>query len=339
MLGIAWAVLLLLLAGCRGHGNRPDEGTAGEFPEPPLDGNANPDEAALSGSISLSGLTLDGEGGHIASDAGGFTGSPGAGGIPPIGQPGIMARIVDPGDDILNSTFTDASGFYALSLGTTALVKLQVELRVVEDIDGDGTGGDTILQSVPVSLVQGKAAVVNLQFSLGSPLQADGSVFPEGGSGGLIITEMYQEDGNGTKNDFFGTLPGLGEMVFDRDGDHFLQRGPDPTYVDGDKNGWPDPSEMAYSDPAALPTELDGTISAVSIPELTMSLLLSDGSTKTIIIDPFTTIQQLSADGTYLGELTFDASLVGRSAHVSCLDTPAGVVAGMVVVLDTLLKR
>jgi hypothetical protein len=106
-----------------------------------------------------------------------------------------------------------------------------------------------------------------------------------------------------------------------------------------DNNGWPDPSEEAYSDPAALPLELDGTISDVSIASLTMTLMLGDGSKKPIIIDPFTTIQQLSANGTYLGELTFDASLVGRQAHISCLDTPQGVVASFVVVLDTLTLK
>lgn len=306
---------------CRHTHPVPEPGNSGgEVSRPELPDAEQISLAEVSGTVMLAGLTLDGSLTASATGGGGFTGG-GGGAIGPGGSaPGVLIKIYNPGDDILRQTVTGANGSYKLTLDTAVVGKLSVQMQVVEDLDGDGQGGDTVTQVVPVNLAVGKAATVNFSFAYGaSAPSAGGGLFPPDQL--LLTVDIQQQDLNGDRRDFLAQGPN-GELVIDKDGDQFLEPGDDAVYVDANHNGVPDNYEAIDTPVSGSPGQdyIEGLVSSVDLAALTFVLDTPDGGSLTIALSPFAGVFPLEdALGTYLGEVPFDASLVGR--HVAAFGT------------------
>lgn len=329
------AIALLMVAtaaSCRHTHPFPEPGEpALEPPRPDLP-DAQGSSAEISGSVYLVGLTISD--GHAASaeDPGGFPGDPGGGSGPGIGVPGIRVKILDPGDDILSETVTVADGSYALSLDTSVLGKLAVELEVAEDVDGDGSGGDLITQALPINVEAGKLATVDVTFALGLSSETGGGLFPDGEP--VLFVEVFQADLNGARTDLLAQGPN-GELVIDKDGDQFLEPGDDAVYTDLDRNGVPDSYEEALdpSDAPATQSPYEGVVVAVNVSALTLELQLIDGSLRHFEVSPFAAIYPLLGGEDYLDEVPFDQSLVGQQVFVFAVEGVDGPIADMIGVL------
>ncbi|MDQ3023006.1 MAG: hypothetical protein M3R04_01280 [bacterium] len=320
---IAIVVALLSLTACKSGGGGP-------IVTPPVDGKlavlsglpiGTAAEAALSGVIALDGLTL----------------------APPVGagtSASIMAKIIDPGDDILRETPIMPGNNFQIAVDQAVAGKLQLEFSVNEDVNGDGTTPDTVVTAVPIDLPLGRVASMNMTIRRGvrpaSPPvgpqlgQAEEVFFPA--TGEVLLVDLTQSDASGPKSNFYAVTPS-DTSIFDADGDRFIEAGDDTIYVDNDENGWPDGSEAAYSNADAGDLQLNGTVSAVSRVSREVTLRLSGSDIlATVIVDPFASILPLAEDGTLLGSLILDQSLVGRTVQVYGLKNGAENRATLVVV-------
>jgi hypothetical protein len=294
---------------------------------PPVDGkqavlNALPtgpaNEAGLSGQISLDGLTL----------------------APPTGagtQAEIMGKIIDPTDDILRTAPILPGNNFQLATEEAVQGQLQLEFTVNEDVNGDATTPDTLKLAVPVDLALGRVGSINMTVALapqpaGPPSGDDGVedvFFPA--TGEVLLVDLTQSDASGQQSNFYAITPDT--TIFDADGDRFIEAGDDTIYADSDENGWPDLSETAYMNEDAEGLELSGTVNAVSRVSREVELRLKDSDILVnLVVDPFASVLPLASDGTPLGGLLLDQSLVGRDVQVFGLKNGAENRGTLVVV-------
>jgi len=319
-------VIVLLAASCRG-GSTPVVTQNPDGQQAVLASLAagTTGKATLRGTITLDGLTPAG----------------------PVGTPTsgtVMGKIIAPGDDILKAVpITPGTQFEAVVDQAVPLGKLQLTTSVNEDINGDGTTPDTVTLELPVNLPAGRISTINATIHKATKLTgpptagqgaAEDAFFPA--TGLLLLVDLAQSDAGGSKTDFFAVTPG-GSTVFDADGDRFIETGDDTAYADANHNGWPDTSEAALTDAAATNLKLSGTVAEVSRNARTLSLREdgagSDATPDAVTVDPFAAIVPLADDGTPLGGLLLDQSLVGRQVQVYGVRDNGANFATLVVVL------
>jgi hypothetical protein len=205
---------------------------------------------------------------------------------------------------------------------------LRLEMKLNEDINGDAATPDNIAINIPVDLVLGKVSTANVTIRRGvrpsgppttnQPGSADAVFFPDaaaGQHGEVLLVELSQQDASGSQTDFYAVTP-TGSAVFDTDGDRFIEAGDDTIYTDADHDGWPDTSEAALDNNSATALTLNGTVNAVDRVLHELTLRDSAGNLTSVTVDPFASILPVTAEGTLLGSLLLDQSLVGRDVQV-----------------------
>ena len=245
----------------------------------------------------------------------------------PVGTPtdmGLMARIVNPGDDILSASDESSGDQFDLQVDGDVAARLEVEFDVAEDVDGDGTGQDKVVLAVPLNLPEGKVATVNMTVKRGvkasgpptssEPGNAEDVFYPTL-AGELILVDLTLADANGPKTTFYAVTPG-GSAAFDADGDRFIEAGDDTIYADADHNGWPDTSQSGLESDTATDFTAKATVNAVDRVKRELTLRDSAGTLTNITVDPFASIVPVTSEGTLLGSLMLDQSLVGRELQV-----------------------
>jgi len=306
--------------------------------------------ATLSGTVTITGFTvLDNAGKPVA---------------PASAVTKVMARLLDPEDDILRTTYPGTTGSYRLDyVQSLSQGKLRLTVRVQEDVNGDGTGGDTINQIFPVSLVLGRVCKLNITLAPASKTFI--GLLPSGG-GIVLSTRIDQLDANGANTAQCGTFLAMGRVVIDQDKDGTLELGDDFSAPDADRDGWPDDSEAAYSGRGAItpvlgmPFEtLSGQVRAVDLAAYTLTVRDSTSGADRLVlydpllcsIEPYVPVTPEPGLGSepggsepgvepmpgydYFPPVPLDSSLVGRMVIINGFTTAAGFQAMQIVVLDT----
>jgi hypothetical protein len=302
--------------------------------------------ATLSGTITITGFTvLDSAGKPVA---------------PATAVTKVMARLLDPEDDILRTTYPGTTGSYRLDYDKSlSQGKLRLTVRVQEDLNGDGTGGDTLDLRFPVSLVLGRVCKLNVTLAPASKTFI--GLLPAGG-GIVLSARIDQLDANGANTAQSGTFFATGRVVIDQDKDGTLELGDDFSAPDTNRDGWADSSEAAYSGAtpivggAGVPFEtLNGQVRAVDLAAYTLTVRDStSGADRLVLYDPLlcsiepyipvTPEPPLGAEPggsepmpgyDYFPPVPLDSSLVGRMVIINGFTTDAGFQATQIVVLDT----
>jgi hypothetical protein len=262
----------------------------------------------------------------------------------PVGSPtsiGVTAKIINPIDDILASSAENSGDQFDLQVDGDAQARFEVEFDVAEDVDGNGSGQDKVILAVPVKLPKDKIATVDMTITRGvkasgpptssEPGNAEDVFYPTL-AGELILVDLTLTDANGPKSAFYAVTPG-GSVAFDADGDRFIEAGDDTIYADTDHNGWPDASQAALESDTATELTAKATVNAVDRVKRELTLRDSAGTLTTITVDPFASIVPVTAEGTLLGSLLLDQSLVGREMQVYGLQNGTENRATLAVVL------
>ncbi|MCB1220228.1 MAG: hypothetical protein H7A35_09330 [Planctomycetales bacterium] len=206
---------------------------------------------------------------------------------------GILVRVIDPGDDILVAGNPDGKGDFELLInGDVLLSRLEVEFRVTEDIDGDGTPGDTVRQTVPLFLEQGRVHTVKMEISKASALKLDPALEPEQGE--VLIAAIDKLDRGGHLATELAQIPSSGSLVSDFDRDGFIEPGDDVSFDDANFDGTADPLETpvnAGEGSAALQTIL-GTVVSVSEERGRISIRDNSGNIVNISVSYFTPVER-----------------------------------------------
>lgn len=256
----------------------------------------------------------------------------------------LLVRLVDPEDDILSEGYPDEGGRFELAYtGPVLNAKLQVEFKVEEDLDGDGTGEELLTHSVPVGLKPGRVAQVSITLARqatesapGVPIVdiADQELLPEIGE--MMIVRYLAQDANGYHDEYYGVLFSSAQTIFDQDGDEFLESGDDFIGQDANSDGWIDSYEMGFAGSQSMDEETYiGTVINVHVADQTLTLELDNGEALLVLVDPFTPIEPLSINNQFYGELPLDSSLIGRRVQVSGLAMAESLLALWIVVLES----
>lgn len=243
---IAILVLVSIASGCGGSST--GSGSTGSPPPPsPVVGSGNLGDANTGRLVPTGDLGTTGVSGEFLVQ--GFTildeeqnaVNPGEGG------PKLLARLIDPEDDILSVANPGIDGRYELyTTQSVTEAKLQLEFRVLEDVDGDGQGNDLIVQTVPVLLVPGFISIVNMTISPGTIHNLAPEFQTLDGLGGFsVVVGVERTDGNGEYNETFALFPD-GLLYIDDDNNEFIEPGQDSFWEDANRNGWPDSEEEGY---------------------------------------------------------------------------------------------
>lgn len=219
---------------------------------------------------------------------------------PNIPATGIFVRVIDPGDDILvaGNPFTDGS-FELLVPGNPVLASLEVELRVLEDLDGDGSGDDSLKQSIPLYLAAGRVHTVSLKLSRSTALNLDPNLKPE--SGEVVIASIDKLDAGGHVASELAQFQNSGNLISDFDRDGFIEPGDDVVFEDANNDGTADPLATppeAGSGSAAIQTIL-GTVVSVTETRGQISVRTNDNTIVNVSVSYFTPVESfvVSADG------------------------------------------
>ncbi len=241
--------------------------------------NGAGDQTSVKGTLKISDFTLLDNGPAQPSQLGAST--------------GIFVRVIDPGDDILVAGNPDGNGdFELLFTGDVLLSRLEVEFRVQEDLDGDGTEGDTLRQSVPLFLEQGRVHSVDLEISRATALNLDPALLPEDGE--VVIAAIDKLDAGGHIATELAQLPALGSLISDFDRDGFIEPGDDVAFEDSNLDGAADPlvtPPQAGSGSASIQTIL-GTVVSVSEERGRISVRTNDGNIIDVSVSYFTPVER-----------------------------------------------
>jgi hypothetical protein len=219
---------------------------------------------------------------------------------PSIPATGIFVRVIDPGDDILVAGNPLTNGSYELFVpGNPLLARLEVELRVLEDLDGDGEGEDTLKQSIPLFLAEGRVHTVSLNLGRSTALSLDPNLEPE--TGAVVIASIDKLDAGGHVASEIAQFQNSGNLISDFDRDGFIEPGDDVVFVDANNDGTADPLATppeAGSGNAIIQTIL-GTVVSVSETRGQISVRTNDNTFVDVSVSYFTPVESfvLSADG------------------------------------------
>jgi len=243
----------------------------------------------------------------------------------------VQVRLVDPEDDILAETSPDQVGFYELAVpvGPTN-AKVNFEFLVEEDLNGDAQGGDILAQTLPITLAPNK--VVRLDLTLSIALEESYDQILGQATGAVIQARYSALDAYGLHEDLYALFYGTAQVVYDRDGDEFFERGEDLALVDNDLNGWADQYELIFPATNAL-EPLEGTIVAVNLGQQTLTIR----TTADILVQlqPFASIEVFSERQGFIGFVPLDPSLVGSDAVIWGTPTATGLDATRVVITQS----
>jgi len=319
-LALALLLLLAAAAGCHGHhGLTPggDQLPPGEdianYNDGRMQPTGSPAQAVLSGHISFTGFVLA------------------TGALPGGTGTGIkaLAHLVDDEDDILSAPLDPGGNFTLAYSGPQSDLKLKITAETTEDLAGDGTTGDTIVQTVPVKLQAGFTASVEMAIMRGTKAMMDATLWPQ--KGAAVVNDMIRQDGNGRGNIFFGTYVADGFVVISTDGDKFLSA-KDLRQPDANCDGWPDASEALYTDPGLVPASVAGVVRSVSVVNRTLLVDNRYGVTILVYLQPFAALELLGTAGYFGAALPLNESLIGRSVMATGRLAPEGLLADWVVV-------
>ncbi|MCB1216586.1 hypothetical protein KDL44_04300 [bacterium] len=208
-------------------------------------------------------------------------------------KPGILVRVIDPGDDILVAGNPDGNGNFELLLnGAVQLGRLEVEFRVSEDVDGDGSGGDTIRQTVPLYLQQGRVHNVDVEISRATALSIDPVLIPEKGE--AVLASIDKLDAGGHVATELAQLQASESLISDFDRDGFIEPGDDISFDDANFDGTGDPLEVpatAGQGSAEIRTLL-GTVVSVSEERGLISIRDNDGRIVDVNVSYFTPVER-----------------------------------------------
>ncbi len=320
----AW---LVLGAGCSGHNNQPDMGGQPTFPDAdamqqqndrlldPAPGGAL-GALGIAGTISLQGLTLLDD--HAAPV--------------PAAQANthLMAQLIDEEDDILGFIVPATDGRYTLSVySPTLALRLRVRATVAEDLNGDGVGGDVLLQVIPVQLVSGKTVRVDLRLKRAAQSDMQPVLWPT--KGAVMLCDLTRTDGNGSFKSYYGTFFSGGFVIITSDSDRLLEDGDDLRQPDTDRNGWPDPSEAVYGDPALAESSLSGTVTSVDVAAQTLILRSPDKVNTIVFVSPFCAIEAYSTASGFYSGVPLSTALIGKAVTVKGQLGPGGMMALWIV--------
>jgi hypothetical protein len=155
-----------------------------------------------------------------------------------------------------------------------------------------------------------------------------------GESGEFMFTHYLALDANGTHENFYGTFFATEAVVYDIDGDEFLEPGDDLSGDDQNSNGWADSSEDQFVGAVGSLATLEGVITSVNIADQQFTVRHEDGSTTTVELLAFTGLEVLDEDG-FVGQTSLGTHLVGMQAYIEGSATPGGnFAASWVVVHD-----
>ena len=206
---------------------------------------------------------------------------------------GILVRVIDPGDDILVAGNPDAKGNFELLFdGDVKLSRLEVEFRVQEDLDGDGTEGDLLRQTVPLFLEQGRVHNVKMEISRATALSLDPALKPEQGE--VVIASIDKLDAGGHIATELAQIPSIGSLISDFDRDGFIEPGDDVTFEDANFDGTADPLEVpasAGNGGAAISTVV-GSVVSVSEERGRISVRDNDGRIIDVSVSYFTPVER-----------------------------------------------
>ena len=243
--------------------------------------------AVVKGTLKVSDFTIIGNGASQPAQLG-------------VGQTGIFVRVIDPGDDILVAGNPGADGSFELLVpGDAVLARLEVELRVLEDLDGDGNGEDTLRQTVPLYLSSGRVHTVTMQLGRSTALTLDPNLKPE--TGEAVIVSIDKLDAGGHIATELAQIPSTGNLIADYDRDSFIEPGDDVAFEDANSDGTGDPlatPPQAGNGAAAIQTIL-GTVVSVSETRGRMSIRTNDNTIIEVSVSYFTPVESfvVSADG------------------------------------------
>jgi hypothetical protein len=318
---------LALCAGCSGHNSVPGLENQPQAPDmtavdrqnelrlDPAPGGA-PNALAIAGTITLSGLTIvDGQGHNVPANR---------------INTGLMAQLIDEEDDILAFKAPALNGTYAISIFSPTLsVRLRVTCNVAEDLNGDGIGGDTLKQDVPVLLVQGKTVRVDLRLKRAAQADMQPVLWPA--TGAVVLCDLSRTDGNGSFKSYYGTFFAGGFVIITKDGDRLLEDGDDLRQPDMDHNGWPDPSQAVYGNPALSSATLSGVVISVDTVNQTLIVRSQDNVKTTVFLSPFCSIEPFSTTGEFFGAVPLSPDLTGKAVTVQGQLGPGGMIADWIL--------
>lgn len=254
-------------------------------------------------------------------------------------MPEVMVRLIDPDEDILVESNPLVTGDYELLYGNVEVnTRLQLEFIAHDDLDGDGSSYDTVIQTVPVKLATGRLAEVDITLTRMSEEDialAGGGPVPDGLAfeGSIVVGNVMAMDGNGYREDLYGVFYRDGVTVIDEDGDGILDPEADFSGPDADGDGWIDPYEDDFVDPLPQFAFLYGQVLAVDQPEKRLTLWEIDQQRAVYVyFDPFSVIELFNYNDEYVGEVPLDSNLTGREVAVEAIHKPYGYLASWMTV-------
>jgi hypothetical protein len=242
----------------------------------------------------------------------------------------IMAHLIDDEYDILSAQVGKDGSFYLPYAGEKTELKLKITIDTTEDLNADSKANDQIVQTVPVKLLPGYVANIQMAVLRGSQSIMDKALWPSRGA--VVVNDIMRLDGNGRDTTFYGTFLADGCDVFSVDGDKFLGL-KDLRLPDLDRNGWPDRNEQLYADPGLTGANVEGTVISVSVVNRTLRLRTANKSELVVYLQPFTGMEAISADGYFdSAKLSLDTKLVKRWVVATGRMAPEGLLAEWLVI-------
>lgn len=338
------AGLSVLLAGCQGGGGNelPDSGVVVPITDPRTAPADDPATAVIEGRVILAGLTLPAIPDSLAGVASAITQLP---------EERIMVRLLDPTEDILiASVHPDLGGRFTITTITPVVnARLEVNLAVLEDLNGNAVSDDLVNQAVPLTLRPGQVALVELKLSRSLPRQEPGAVLNNNpaiadallpDAGFMLLAELKVQDGSGYHEDFYGVNYLTGSVVYDTDGDRALEEFDDYNGADTNTDGWADAFEELFAQPQAPATTLlVGYVTSVNQGLSQLTIQRDDLTFVVIDVDPFVAIEELNSTaaggaGQFFGPVILDVALIGKFVQVEARPTATGYLASWIVVID-----
>jgi hypothetical protein len=287
--------------------------------------------AEVSGKLSLTGIQVVDEAGQPVAGSG-------------FGS--IFIRIVDPGDDILSLVEgqPDAQGNFNLQIPDPPLRSLlEVRFKVEADLDGDGIGGDTLRQRVPLTLTAGRRA--STQISLRQQLgYQPGVAVPVGETVPVIIAALVETlDATGRRSFGRASNYSAGEVLSDVDGNSSFDPMTDLRQEDGSGDGLSDTSLALYTSPAPFDT-IFGVVTRIDQFKREAEVIVKSGDSGYIVnvlIDPMSVVELYlpkTPRGESFAELKPDQFLLGRNVYCDGFFTDGSVQRAMTALSITVLQ-
>lgn len=287
--------------------------------------------AAISGQLTLSGIQVLDSAGQPA---------------PGSGYGNILVRLVDPEDDILSigETVPDSAGRFTLELaGQPRRGLLEISMSVAADLDGDGTGGDSLRQRVPLALATGKTATADIALRLQAGYQP-GSALPVGETPPVVITAQVSTlDADGQRSFNRASNYSGNEVVASVDSHSGFDPQGELRFTDEDGDGLDDASQVFYASTAPFDT-VYGVVGQIDRFKREAEVIVKSGDSGYIVrvkIDPQAAVELYlprTPAGDSFAQLTPDQFLLGRNVYCDGFFTDGAAQREMTALSITVLQ-